>query len=102
MKAKRKNFGSFFARIGAGFLAFWLVVMGAFTLLMGQQRAKLMLSEMENSCIRLSQISDGTAVGSAFPRGAALAGFGCGAGAGVAAGRACCMLAAMRLTGWVS
>lgn len=48
MKAKRKNFGSFFARIGAGFLAFWLVVMGAFTLLMGQQRAKLMLSEMEN------------------------------------------------------
>ena len=61
-----------------------------------------MLSEMENSCIRLSQISDGTAVGSAFPRGAALAGFGCGAGAGVAAGRACCMLAAMRLTGWVS
>ena len=34
--------------------------------------------------------------------GAALAGFGCGAGAGVAAGRACCMLAAMRLTGWVS
>lgn len=48
MKTKRKNFGSFFARIGAGFLAFWLVVMGAFTLLMGQQRAKLMLSEMEN------------------------------------------------------
>lgn len=48
MKTKRKTFGSFFARIGAGFLAFWLVVMGAFTLLMGQQRAKLMLSEMEN------------------------------------------------------
>lgn len=48
MKAKRRTFGSFFTRIGAGFLAFWLVVMGAFTLLMGQQRAKLMLSEMEN------------------------------------------------------
>lgn len=48
MKTKRKNFGSFFVRIGAGFLAFWLVVMGAFTLLMGQQHAKLMLSEMEN------------------------------------------------------
>ena len=48
MKAKRRTFGSFFTRIGAGFLVFWLVVMGAFTLLMGQQRAKLMLSEMEN------------------------------------------------------
>lgn len=48
MKTKRKNFGSFFVRVGTGFLAFWLVVMGAFTLLMGQQRAKLMLSEMEN------------------------------------------------------
>ena len=48
MKTKRKTFGSFFARVGTGFLAFWLVVMGAFTLLMGQQRAKLMLSEMEN------------------------------------------------------
>lgn len=48
MKTKRKNFGSFLVRIGASFLAFWLVVMGAFTLLMGQQRAKLMLSEMEN------------------------------------------------------
>lgn len=48
MKTKRKTFVSFFARVGTGFLAFWLVVMGAFTLLMGQQRAKLMLSEMEN------------------------------------------------------
>lgn len=48
MKTKRKNFGSFFVRVGTGFLAFWLVVMGAFTLLMGQQRAQLMLSEMEN------------------------------------------------------
>ena len=48
MKTKRRTFWSFFTRIGAGFLAFWLVVMGAFTLLMGQQRAKLMLSEMEN------------------------------------------------------
>ena len=48
MKTKRKNFGSFFVRVGTGFLAFWLVVMGAFTLLQGQQRAQLMLSEMEN------------------------------------------------------
>ena len=48
MKAKRRTFGNFFVRVGTGFLAFWLVVMGAFTLLMGQQRAKLMLSEMEN------------------------------------------------------
>ncbi len=48
MKTKRRNFGSFFVRVGTGFLAFWLVLMGAFTLLMGQQRAELMLSEMEN------------------------------------------------------
>lgn len=48
MKAKRKTFGSFFVRVGTGFLAFWLVLMGAFTLLLGQQRAQLMLSEMEN------------------------------------------------------
>ena len=47
MKTKRKNFGSFFVRIGAGFLAFWLVVMGAFTLLMGQQRAKLIEADAE-------------------------------------------------------
>lgn len=47
MKTKRKTFGSFFVRVGTGFLAFWLVVMGAFTLLLGQQRADLMLSEME-------------------------------------------------------
>ena len=48
MKTKRKTFGSFFVRVGTGFLAFWLVLMGAFTLLLGQQRAQLMLSEMEN------------------------------------------------------
>lgn len=48
MKTKRRNFGSFFVRVGTGFLAFWLVLMGAFTLLLGQQRAELMLSEMEN------------------------------------------------------
>lgn len=47
MKTKRRNFGSFFVRVGTGFLAFWLVLMGAFTLLLGQQRADLMLSEME-------------------------------------------------------
>ena len=48
MKAKRRTFGSFFTRIGAGFLAFWLAVMAMFTVLVSQQRAKLMLSEMEN------------------------------------------------------
>ena len=48
MKTKRRNFGSFFVRVGTSFLAFWLVLMGAFTLLLGQQRAQLMLSEMEN------------------------------------------------------
>ena len=58
MKTKRKNFGSFFVRVGTGFLAFWLVVMGAFTLLMGQQRAQLMLSEMENKADFLMEISE--------------------------------------------
>ena len=48
MKTKRTTFGSFFVRVGTSFLAFWLVLMGAFTLLLGQQRAQLMLSEMEN------------------------------------------------------
>ena len=49
MKAKRKNFRSFFTRIGAGFLAFWLLTMGAFTLLMGQQRAELMAADIKDS-----------------------------------------------------
>ena len=49
MKTKRKTFGSFFARIGAGFLAFWLLTMGAFTLLMGQQRAELMAADIKDS-----------------------------------------------------
>ncbi len=30
MKTKPKNFGNFFVRVGAGFLAFWLLSMGAF------------------------------------------------------------------------
>ena len=29
MKTKPKNFGNFFVRVGAGFLAFWLLSMGA-------------------------------------------------------------------------
>ena len=53
MKAKRKNFRSFFTRIGAGFLAFWLVVMAMFTVLVSQQRAELMLSDMESKSNRL-------------------------------------------------
>ena len=53
MKAKRKNFRSFFTRIGAGFLAFWLVVMAMFTVLVSQQRAELMLSDMDSKSNRL-------------------------------------------------
>ena len=48
MKTKSKNFGNFFVRVGAGFLAFWLVTMGAFSLLLGQQRAKLMAADIED------------------------------------------------------
>lgn len=53
MKAKRRTFWSFFTRIGAGFLAFWLVVMAMFTVLVSQQRAELMLSDMESKSNRL-------------------------------------------------
>ncbi len=53
MKAKRRTFGSFFTRIGAGFLAFWLAVMAMFTVLVSQQRAELMLSDMESKSNRL-------------------------------------------------
>lgn len=49
MKAKRRTFGSFFTRIGAGFLAFWLLTMGAFSLLLGQQRAELMAADIKDS-----------------------------------------------------
>lgn len=49
MKTKPKNFGNFFVRVGAGFLAFWLVTMGAFSLLLGQQRAELMAADIKNS-----------------------------------------------------
>ena len=49
MKNKPKNFGNFFVRVGAGFLAFWLLTMGAFTLLMGQQRAELMAADIKDS-----------------------------------------------------
>ena len=55
MKAKRRTFGSFFTRIGAGFLAFWLVVMAMFTVLVSQQRAELMLSDMERKSNRLME-----------------------------------------------
>lgn len=49
MKAKRRTFWSFFTRIGAGFLAFWLLTMGAFSLLLGQQRAELMAADIKDS-----------------------------------------------------
>ena len=55
MKAKRRTFWSFFTRIGAGFLAFWLVVMAMFTVLVSQQRAKLMLSDMESKSNRMME-----------------------------------------------
>ena len=55
MKTKRRTFWSFFTRIGAGFLAFWLVVMTMFTVLVSQQRAKLMLSDMESKSNRLME-----------------------------------------------
>ena len=48
MKTKPKSFRSFFVRVGAGFLAFWLVTMGAFSLLLGQQRAELMAADIED------------------------------------------------------
>lgn len=48
MKTKPKNFGNFFVRVGAGFLAFWLVTMGAFSLLLGQQHAELMAADIED------------------------------------------------------
>ena len=37
MKTKPKNFRSFFVRVGAGFFAFWLLSMGAFTRVMALQ-----------------------------------------------------------------
>ena len=53
MKTKRRTFWSFFTRIGAGFFAFWLAVMAVFTVLLSQQRAKLMLAEMESKSDKL-------------------------------------------------
>lgn len=49
MKTKRKTFGSFFVRVGTSFLAFWLLTMGAFSLLLGQQRAELMAADIKDS-----------------------------------------------------
>lgn len=49
MKTKPKNFRSFFVWVGAGFLAFWLLSMGAFSLLLGQQRAELMAADIKDS-----------------------------------------------------
>ena len=46
MKTKRRNYWSFFWRVGAGFLAFWLVVMAGFTLLMSWQTAQDMHAAM--------------------------------------------------------
>ena len=38
MKSKRRNYWSFFWRVGAGFLAFWLAVMGLFTYLSASKK----------------------------------------------------------------
>ncbi|WP_306488612.1 sensor histidine kinase [Agathobaculum sp.] len=38
MKTKRRNYWSFFWRVGAGFLAFWLAVMGLFTYLSASKK----------------------------------------------------------------
>ena len=46
MKTKRRNYWSFFWRVGAGFLAFWLAVMAGFTLLLGWQTAQEMRTVM--------------------------------------------------------
>ena len=46
MKTKRRNYWSFFWRVGAGFLTFWLVVMAGFTWLMGWQTAQEMHTVM--------------------------------------------------------
>ena len=46
MKTKRRNYWSFFWRVGAGFLAFWLAVMAGFTLLLGWQTAQEMHTVM--------------------------------------------------------
>ena len=46
MKTKRRNYWSFFWRVGAGFLAFWLVVMAGFAWLMGWQTAQEMHTVM--------------------------------------------------------
>ena len=47
MKTKRRNYWSFFWRVGAGFLAFWLAVMAGFTLLMSWQKMNSMAEEIE-------------------------------------------------------
>ncbi len=49
MKSKHRNFWSFFWRVGAGFLAFWLVVMAGFTLLLGWQTAQEMQVAMDEN-----------------------------------------------------
>ena len=48
MKTKRRNYWSFFWRVGAGFLAFWLVVMAGFTWLMGWQTASSLMDTLQD------------------------------------------------------
>lgn len=49
MKTKRRTFWSFFTRIGAGFLAILAGSDGGVHRPLSQQRAKLMLAEMETN-----------------------------------------------------
>ena len=48
MKTKRRNYWSFFWRVGAGFLAFWLVVMAGVTLLLGWQTASSLMDSLQD------------------------------------------------------
>ena len=48
MKTKRRNYWSFFWRVGAGFLAFWLVVMAGFTLMLGWQTASSLMDSLQD------------------------------------------------------
>lgn len=53
MKTKPKNFRSFFVRVGAGFLAFWLLSMGAFTRVMALRSKSNELEKFTNNFLTM-------------------------------------------------
>ena len=53
MKTKPKNFRSFFVRVGAGFLAFWLLSMGAFTRVMALRNKSNELEKFTNNFLTM-------------------------------------------------